>query len=79
MSYRDTPVGEIRIWLDADYANSDRDELLEIVFSEKEKENFVDSWADRKASAIAKKNTAEFSAVKEAFKKQLCFTGKATE
>lgn len=79
MSYRDTPAGEIRIWLDADYANSDRDELLEIVFSEKEKENFVDSWADKKASAIAKKNTAEFSAVKAAFKKQLCFTGKATE
>lgn len=21
MSYRDTPAGEIRIWLDADYAN----------------------------------------------------------
>lgn len=74
MGYRYTPPGEIRIWLDADYANSDRDELLEIVHSENERECFVDSWSEKKALTVTKKASSNFEAVKAAFKSQLCFT-----
>ena len=40
------------IYWDEDYNGSDRDELLEIVNSVEEKENFIDDWCIRKAGAL---------------------------
>lgn len=40
------------IYWDADYNGSDRDELLDIVNSEEEKEYFIDDWCTRKAGSL---------------------------
>ena len=43
---------EYYIYWDSDYNGSDRDELLEIVKSEEEKEKFIDDWCTRKAGPL---------------------------
>ena len=43
---------EYYIYWDSDYNGSDRDELLEIVKSEEEKEKFIDDWCTLKAGPL---------------------------
>ena len=43
---------EYYIYWDADYNNSDRDELLKVVKSEEEKEKFIDDWCTRKTVSL---------------------------
>lgn len=40
------------IYWDEDYNGSDRDELLDIVNSEEEKEKFIDDWCTKKADSL---------------------------
>ena len=40
------------IYWDEDYNGSDRDELLEIVNSVEEKEDFIDDWCTKKAGLL---------------------------
>lgn len=60
------------IYWDEDYNGSDRDELLEIVNSVEEKENFIDDWCTRKAGALLSclDNEAK-EVIKNQFRKQL--------
>ena len=60
------------IYWDEDYNGSDRDELLEIVNSVEEKENFIDDWCTRKSGALLSglDNEAK-EVVKSQFRKQL--------
>ena len=60
------------IYWDEDYNGSDRDELLEIVNSVEEKENFIDDWCIRKAGALLSglDNEAK-EVIKNQFRKQL--------
>ena len=63
---------EYYIYWDEDYNGSDRDELLEIVKSEEEKEMFVDDWCTRKAGALLSGlNDEAKEVVKSQFRKQL--------
>lgn len=43
---------EFYIYWDEDYNGSDRDELLVIVNSEKDKEDFIENWCTRKAGQL---------------------------
>lgn len=60
------------IYWDEDYNGSDRDELLEIVNSVEEKENFIDDWCTIKAGALFSglDNEAK-EVIKNQFRKQL--------
>ena len=60
------------IYWDEDYNGSDRDELLEIVNSVEEKENFIDDWCTRKVGALLSglDNEAK-EVIKNQFRKQL--------
>ena len=63
---------EYYIYWDEDYNGSDRDELLEIVNSEEEKEKFIDDWCARKADSTLKGLRSEDKEyVKKLFRKQL--------
>ena len=63
---------EYYIYWDEDYNGSDRDELLEIVNSEEEKEKFIDDWCTRKADSTFKGLRSEDKEyVKKLFKEQL--------
>lgn len=60
------------IYWDEDYNGSDRDELLEIVNSVEEKENFIDDWCTRKAGALLYGLTAnDRKLILNQFRKQL--------
>ena len=66
---------EYYIYWDEDYNGSDRDELLEIVNSEEEKEKFIDDWCARKADSTLKGLRSEDKEyVKKLFRKQLFVT-----
>ena len=68
---------EYYIYWDEDYNGSDRDELLEIVNSEEEKEKFIDDWCARKADSTLKGLRSEDKEyVKKLFRKQLFVTDK---
>ena len=76
MGYRETEKGTIKIWLDAEYANSDRDDLLEIVYSRNGARAFAEKWATNKALQMGHGLPAdEFQTLKNVFKRQLCYTG----
>ena len=63
---------EYYIYWDEDYNGSDRDELLEIVNSVDEKEQFVDDWCTRKAGPLLYGlNDEAKEVVKSQFRKQL--------
>ena len=63
---------EYYIYWDEDYNGSDRDELLEIVNSEEEKEKFIDDWCIRKAdSTLQGLRSEDKEYVKKLFRKQL--------
>ena len=60
------------IYWDSDYNGSDRDELLEIVKSEEEKEKFIDDWCTRKAGPLLIGLTAnDRKLILNQFRKQL--------
>ena len=60
------------IYWDEDYNGSDLDELLDIVNSEEEKEDFIDGWCTRKASSLLQSLHGEDKEnVKNLFRKQL--------
>ncbi len=60
------------IYWDEDYNGSDRDELLEIVNSVEEKENFIDDWCTIKAGALLSGlNDESKEVIKNQFRKQL--------
>lgn len=60
------------IYWDEDYNGSDRDELLEIVSSEEEKEKFIEDWCTRKAGVLLHGLVAEDRKhVLNLFRKQL--------
>ncbi len=72
MSYRSTEPGEIKIWIDAEYANSDRDEYVASVHSIEEMNQVVEDWCEKQAlKVLHSKALPEFEAVKNAFKHQL--------
>lgn len=63
---------EFYIYWDEDYNGSDRDELLDIVNSEEEKEKFIDDWCTRKAGLLLHGLHGEDKEnVKNLFRKQL--------
>lgn len=63
---------EFYIYWDEDYNGSDRDELLDIVNSEEEKEKFIDDWCTRKAGPLLQGLHGEAKEnVKNMFRKQL--------
>ena len=63
---------EYYIYWDEDYNGSDRDELLEIVNSEEEKEKFIDDGCTRKADSTLKGLQSEDKEyIKKLFRKQL--------
>ena len=63
---------EYYIYWDEDYNGSDRDELLEIVNSEEEKEKFIDDWCARKAdSTLQGLQSEDKEYIKKLFRKQL--------
>ena len=63
---------EYYIYWDEDYNGSDRDELLEIVNSVEEKENFIDDQCTRKAGALLSGlNDEARNTIKNQFRKQL--------
>lgn len=75
-SYRDTEPGEIKIYVDAEYANSDRDEYVASVHSIEEMNQVVESWCEKQAFRVLhSKALPEFEAVKNAFRHQLTTTG----
>ena len=60
------------IYWDEDYNGSDRDELLKIVNSVEEKENFIDNWCSRKAGVLLfGLNDESKEVIKNQFRKQL--------
>lgn len=60
------------IYWDEDYNGSDRDELLDIVNSEEEKEDFIDEWCTRKAGPLLQGlHGKDKENVKNLFRKQL--------
>ena len=69
---------EFYIYWDSDYNGSDRDELLEIVKSEEEKEKFIDDWCVRKAGALLYGlNDEDKEIILNQFRKQLFVMNKA--
>lgn len=63
---------EYYIYWDADYNNSDRDELLKVVKTEEEKEKFIDDWCIRKAASLFLDLCGEDKErIKSLFRKQL--------
>jgi hypothetical protein len=52
MSYRNTEPGEIIIWVDAEYANSDRDEYVASVHSIEEMNQVIENWCEKQAFKI---------------------------
>ena len=68
---------EFYIYWDEDYNGSDRDELLDIVNSEEEKEKFIDDWCTRKAGPMLQGlHGEEKEKVKNLFRKQLFIMNK---
>ena len=65
--------GKIRICLDAEYANRDTDEVLEICDFQDEAEEFADNWATRQAEKMVAKSDPDFEAVKRIYRRQLCY------
>lgn len=75
-SYRDTKPGEIKIWVDAEYSNSDRDEFVASVQSIEEMNQVIENWCEKQAFKILHSRALpEFEAVKNAFRHQLTTTG----
>lgn len=62
------------VYRDADYANSDRDELIKVVESKDEAHKFIDEWSSKQALGIANEEFSGFSSIKNAFKTQLFVT-----
>lgn len=76
MSYRNTKPGEIIIWVDAEYANSDRDEYVASVHSIEEMNQVIENWCEKQAFKILHSRALpEFEAIKNAFRHQLTTTG----
>lgn len=65
--------GKIRVCLDAEYANRDTDEVLEICDFQDEAEEFADNWATRQAEKMVAKSDPDFEAVKRIYRRQLCY------
>lgn len=63
---------EFYIYWDEDYNGSDRDELLDVVNFEEEKEKFIDDWCTRKAGPLLYGlHDEDKEIIKNMFRKQL--------
>lgn len=63
---------EFYIYWDEDYNGSDRDELLGIVNSVEDKEEFIDNWCTRKAGQLLyRMNDEARELILNQFRKQL--------